>query len=128
MIRNPEADGGARPGEADPGPSRGADAIRPSRTVDPGLLPLPWPPGGLVLPLLPGALCKSRDPDVWFPGRGESFAEAKAVCRACPVRVPCLEWAIQAGERTGVWGGTSPDERARLRQQRRHRAEQRAAG
>ncbi len=39
---------------------------------------------------------------------------AKAVCRACPVRRECLDWAVEANERAGVWGGTTPDERAQL--------------
>jgi hypothetical protein len=74
---------------------------------------------GLVLPALPGALCKGQDPVLWFPGAGGSMKEAKAVCRACPARVLCLEWAVQADERAGVWGGTSPDERALIRTARR---------
>ena len=94
----------------------------PSRTVDPGRLALPSPPGGLVLPVLPGALCKGQDPGRWFPGPGGSVEEAKAVCRACPVRIRCLEWALQADERAGVWGGASPDERALIRRERRQGA------
>jgi WhiB family redox-sensing transcriptional regulator len=85
-------------------PARGTDLRGPSRTVDPGWLPLPSPPDGLVLPVLPGALCKGQDPGLWFPGRGGSLEGAKAVCQACPVRVRCLEWAVQADERAGVFG------------------------
>jgi WhiB family redox-sensing transcriptional regulator len=81
----------------------------------PGALELPSLPGALMLPLLPGALCKGQDPSPWFPGPGGSMDRAKAVCRACPARVHCLEWAMQADERAGVWGGTSPDERDQLR-------------
>jgi WhiB family redox-sensing transcriptional regulator len=40
---------------------------------------------------------------------------AKAVCRACPAQAECLDWAVQADERAGVWGGTSPDERTQIR-------------
>jgi hypothetical protein len=107
-------------------PARGPGISRPSRTVDPGLLPLPSPPGGLVLPALPGALCKGADPGLWFPGRGGSPEAAKAVCRSCPARVPCLEWAVQADERSGVWGGVGPDERALLRRDRLQGAQRRA--
>ncbi len=85
----------------------------------PGALDLPTLPGSLLLPVLPGALCKGADPGLWFPRRGGSMDKAKAVCRACPARVPCLNWAVQADERAGVWGGTVPDERARLRRNRR---------
>jgi WhiB family redox-sensing transcriptional regulator len=84
----------------------------------PGALELPSPAGGLVLPVLPGALCKGHDPAPWFPRPGGSMDRAKAVCRACPARVPCLDWAVEADERAGVWGGTSPAERAQIRTER----------
>jgi WhiB family redox-sensing transcriptional regulator len=95
-----------------------AEAGEPTRAVDPALLVLPSTPGGLVLPVLPGALCRHQDPALWFPGRGQSFELAKAVCRACPAKAACLDWAMQSGERDGVWGGASPDERDRLRRAR----------
>ena len=87
-------------------------------SVRPGALELPSPAGGLILPMLPGALCKGQDPAPWFPGRGGSVNQAKAVCWACPVRLECLDWAVEANERAGVWGGTTPDERAQLRTER----------
>jgi WhiB family redox-sensing transcriptional regulator len=105
--------------------ARGPGSTGPSRTcgtgrrVLPSRLALPSPPGGLALPVLPGALCKGQDPALWFPGPGGSAEAAKAVCRACPVRVRCLEWAVQADEQAGVWGGASPDERALIRRERR---------
>ena len=76
---------------------------------------------GLVLPSLPGALCKGITADLWFESvPGPSWGKAaKAVCGGCPVRVRCLEWALEAGEAEGVWGGTTPAERAVIRQQRR---------
>jgi WhiB family redox-sensing transcriptional regulator len=85
---------------------------------------LPMPPRGLVLPSLPGALCKGADPGVWFPSATgwlavRADAAAKAVCAACPARVACLEWALEAGETEGVWGGTTPGERAEIRRERR---------
>ncbi|MFW5473655.1 WhiB family transcriptional regulator [Knoellia sp. CPCC 206450] len=39
---------------------------------------------------------------------------AKAICRGCPVRVPCLHHAL-AAEDFGVWGGTTASEREVLR-------------
>jgi WhiB family transcriptional regulator, redox-sensing transcriptional regulator len=36
---------------------------------------------------------------------------AKAVCEDCPVRAECLDHALGAGERYGVWGGLTSDER-----------------
>lgn len=42
--------------------------------------------------------------------REARIARAKRVCAGCPVRLECLEWAIQRNE-IGVWGGTTEDER-----------------
>ena len=39
----------------------------------------------------------------------------KSVCETCPVRVPCLTYALQHAELHGVWGGTSEAERRKLR-------------
>ncbi len=36
---------------------------------------------------------------------------AVAVCWSCPVRQVCLDHAIAAGERYGIWGGLTPAER-----------------
>ena len=58
-----------------------------------------------------------RDPDRWWPqGRGvpPDYGPAIAGCRSCPAREPCLRYAVAAGEKGGVWGGTSPDERRQL--------------
>jgi WhiB family redox-sensing transcriptional regulator len=78
---------------------------------------------GLTLPSLPGALCKGAGPGVWFPSAtgwlaARADTAAKAVCAACPARVRCLEWALEAGETEGVWGGTTPQERAAIRRRR----------
>lgn len=59
--------------------------------------------------------CVGVDPNVFFPGRGASMATAKAFCRECPVRVECLMFAMNNGEKFGVWGGLSERERRRLR-------------
>lgn len=53
------------------------------------------------MPLLPGALFKGQDASPWFPAPGGSMDRARAACRACPARVRCLEWAMQADERAG---------------------------
>lgn len=39
----------------------------------------------------------------------------KSVCESCPVRVPCLRYALDHAEKHGVWGGTSETERRRIR-------------
>ena len=64
------------------------------------------------------ANCLGVDPDLFFPERGASTREAKEVCRACIVRVECLEYALGNGEKFGIWGGMSERERRRIRRAR----------
>jgi len=64
------------------------------------------------------ANCLGVDPDLFFPERGASTREAKEVCRGCVVRDDCLEYALQNGEKFGIWGGMSERERRRIRRQR----------
>ena len=64
--------------------------------------------------------CLDEDPELFFPigetgPAVEQVAEAKAVCRACPVRDRCLDWALEQGVDHGVWGGLAGDERRALR-------------
>lgn len=61
-------------------------------------------------------LCLRHDPELFFPNAAEDPAPALAICRTCPVAGPCLAAALEAGECDGVWGGTTPDERRRMRQ------------
>jgi len=62
--------------------------------------------------------CLGVDPDLFFPERGASTKEAKAVCCGCEVRMECLEYALRNGEKFGIWGGLSERERRRIRRQR----------
>lgn len=57
------------------------------------------------------ALCAQVDPELWFPDKGGSTREAKAICRRCPVQDACLDYALTHHEGYGIWGGVS--ERAR---------------
>jgi WhiB family redox-sensing transcriptional regulator len=61
------------------------------------------------------ALCAQTDPELFFPEKGGSPAPALRVCRVCPVRLPCLAFALAGDERHGVWGGLSERERRRVR-------------
>ena len=63
--------------------------------------------------------CVGLDPALFFPERGELVIQAKAVCADCEVRVECLHWAIDNGEKWGVWGGTSERQRRAMRATRR---------
>lgn len=64
------------------------------------------------------ANCLGVDPELFYPERGASTREAKEVCRGCAVRAECLDYAIAAGEKFGIWGGTSERERRRIRRAR----------
>ena len=61
------------------------------------------------------ALCAETGPDVFFPESGGSTLKAKLVCQRCPVKVECLDYAINHDERFGIWGGLSERERRRLK-------------
>jgi WhiB family redox-sensing transcriptional regulator len=63
------------------------------------------------------ALCAQSDPEAWFPEKGGSSREAKAVCRMCLVRADCLEYALDKQEKFGIWGGMSERERRRIKRQ-----------
>ena len=60
-------------------------------------------------------MCLGLDPALFFPERGESTDQARAVCAACPVQTDCLQAALDRKERFGIWGGTSARERKHLR-------------
>ena len=68
------------------------------------------------------AACRGPHAGVFFPppqferkdeklGREE---RAKAICATCPVREPCLEYALRIREPHGIWGGLSEAERRPL--------------
>jgi len=64
--------------------------------------------------------CKGIDPAVFYPDDDEDEGlDAKEICATCPVREACLEHAITAREKIGVWGGYTARERRRLVRQRR---------
>lgn len=67
------------------------------------------------------ALCAGSDPEIFFPAHDDQGTEARQICGGCPVRAECLDYAIQADERHGIWGGLDPGERRNLRRRvRRH--------
>ena len=69
---------------------------------------------------LPGwrsrAACRGTSPELFFPdGVAEpalqAAAQAKRICSVCPVRAPCLDWALVHGATIGIWGGCTEGER-----------------
>jgi WhiB family redox-sensing transcriptional regulator len=66
--------------------------------------------------------CRDTDPDLFFPvgttGPAiEQIETAKAVCRTCDVQQACLQFALSTNQDSGIWGGTSEEERRVLRRQ-----------
>jgi WhiB family transcriptional regulator, redox-sensing transcriptional regulator len=75
---------------------------------------------------------QSGFPDAWFPD-GEFGGDligmttmkiAKRICRECPVRLACLNYALQhetGTYRWGIYGGLTPTQRYRLSRRRAQR-------
>ena len=66
------------------------------------------------------AACRDIDPELFFPvgNTGPAIAqieEAKKICVPCIVRQDCLQWALESGQDSGVWGGLSEDERRAMK-------------
>jgi WhiB family redox-sensing transcriptional regulator len=60
------------------------------------------------------AACCGADLDLFYPERGESADPARRVCERCPVRQPCLEYALSNRITYGIWGGLTERERRPL--------------
>ena len=67
--------------------------------------------------------CRDFDrhhPDQWFAESPQGHAEAARLCAGCPIAEQCLAVAMRAERglgpysRYGVFGGLTPDQRARL--------------
>lgn len=70
------------------------------------------------------AACRDTDPDLFFPiGQTgpaiDHIASARAVCNSCAVQRECLEYALMTNQDAGIWGGTTEDERRKIRRERR---------
>jgi len=68
------------------------------------------------------ASCRDTDPDLFFPvgttGPAiEQIAAAKSVCDTCESKQPCLDFALTTNQDSGIWGGTSEEERRKIRRQ-----------
>jgi WhiB family transcriptional regulator, redox-sensing transcriptional regulator len=65
------------------------------------------------------AACRGPQAAVFFPPtqferkdeKLEREGRAKAICASCPVRRPCLDYAIEIREPHGIWGGLNELER-----------------
>ncbi|MBW3669658.1 MAG: WhiB family transcriptional regulator [Actinobacteria bacterium] len=68
------------------------------------------------------AACRGPQSAVFFPPssferKDEKDARegrAKEICATCPVRKPCLDYAIRIKEPHGIWGGLNEVERKQV--------------
>ena len=68
------------------------------------------------------AACRGPHATVFFPPprperrdeKRRREAEAKEICRSCPVRDACLQYALGIREQHGIWGGLSENERREM--------------
>jgi WhiB family redox-sensing transcriptional regulator len=79
-----------------------------------GSRPAPWLSEGTEGP------CLSADPEVFFPPTyglacASEIREARKICQSCPLMTRCLDWAVPQTDLEGIYGGTTPRERRRIR-------------
>ncbi|MDE3203428.1 MAG: WhiB family transcriptional regulator [Acidobacteriota bacterium] len=68
------------------------------------------------------AACRGPHTSLFFPpshferkdDKEARESQAKAICAACPVRKPCLAYALRIREPHGIWGGLNEVERRAL--------------
>jgi WhiB family redox-sensing transcriptional regulator len=73
------------------------------------------------------ALCAQVDPELFFttnPGGGSSEGNvgsysavkyARSLCAECSLTIPCLLTALTNGEKYGIWGGSMPNDRKKMK-------------
>lgn len=72
------------------------------------------------------AACRTEeDPEIFFPNlNGNTRADgaparaarpALRICRHCTVRTQCLQYALDHHPQWGIWGGTTDQQRQRMR-------------
>ena len=70
------------------------------------------------------ARCREVDLSVFYPEAKTKWtvSQAKAICTLCPVRIECLEYALDTefidGAINGIWGGKTERERRKLLEHR----------
>ena len=99
-------------------PDSAASDSTPARLL---LIALPEVVPDSLGPWTEQAICVGEEPTLFFPSYGDPGTRAKQVCANCPVRLDCLEYAIDADE-FGIWGGLDQEERRHLLRERVERA------
>ena len=94
-------------------------------SVGPRARPEPEELTRLAIRVAEHGLCAgSSTPDAWFPAQALSPSSrqreaanqrARELCAGCSVVTECLALALARSEEHGIWGGTTPLQRAALR-------------
>jgi WhiB family redox-sensing transcriptional regulator len=77
-------------------------------------------PAALMAPILEErpwavfAACKEADADLFFGSGRDAERGALTLCGMCAVIDDCLEHALEARERFGIWGGKTEKARKRI--------------
>ncbi|WP_223166457.1 WhiB family transcriptional regulator [Nonomuraea sp. SYSU D8015] len=70
--------------------------------------------------------CRGADGEIWFPisetGDNPQVKVARRICRGCPVREACLNYALTTRQAHGIWGGLTSPERRQLELRQAERA------
>lgn len=66
------------------------------------------------------AACVGQPVTWWFPENAAAYEEADAqkalrICRGCPVRHKCLQWALKHTDQHGIYAGLTPQQRRQVR-------------
>jgi WhiB family redox-sensing transcriptional regulator len=64
------------------------------------------------------AACRGQGPQDFVRGPRADYGPTLEFCEICTVRDRCLEVALADDSLTGLWGGTTDDERRRIRRRR----------
>lgn len=69
------------------------------------------------------AICRDTDPELFFPvgTTGHALVQidrAQEVCGECTVSQPCLDFALDTNQDSGIWGGLTEEERRVIRRRR----------
>src|SRR6202048_4675902 len=78
--------------------------------------------GGMDTAWMSDSKCRELPPETFFPSDGVGVEVARRICADCPVKSPCLEYALYNRIEHGVWGGASERERRRIARRRRTNA------
>ena len=67
------------------------------------------------------AICTQVDPELFFPESAAQWEVSRdwisQICGACPLKKPCLEYALSV-KVSGIWAGTNEIDRKEIRKAR----------